>query len=262
MIANGIEKRLDGFKEAAAQQEIIKNQLKVLQKEHAVSVLGHFRYYHPDHEPEHREQTELLPEEAILQVLSDKTRDLQLRYKAAEVLADRKSARLVSPALELLNSLIDDSDIPYGMEGWVRDVVHFVGQRSTEEAYQGLKKFFNRLLNDDTGLKGMLLTQTAVSLARAGIELNKRDSLSILRRSIPDLDISSQEVHAVSKLVEYFDKFDELEGIKEILTNSLTDQMPEVEVRCLELLQKHDSDFVREWKGQKESANTETEEPS
>ena len=262
LIANGIEKRLDGFKEAVAQQEVIKNQLKVLQKEHAVSVLGHFRYYHPDHELEHREQTELLPEEAVLQVLSDKTRDLQLRYKAAEVLADRKSARLVSPALELLNSLIDDSDIPYGMEGWVRDVVNFVGQRSTEEAYQGLKKFFNRLLNDDTGLKGMLLTQTAVSLARAGIELNKRDSLSILRRSIPDLAISSQEVHAVSKLVEYFDKFDELEGIKDILTNGLTDGIPEVETRCLELLQKPDPEFVGEWKAQKETSNTQTEESS
>ena len=27
-------------------------------------------------------------------------------------------------------------------------------------------------------------------------------------------------------------------------------------------LQKHDPDFVREWQTQKESANTETEEPS
>ena len=262
LIANSIEKRLDGFKESVAQQEVIKNQLKVLQKEHAVSVLGHFRYYHPDHEPEHREQTELLPEEAILQVLSDKTRDLQLRYKAAEVLADRKSARLVSPALELLNSLIDDSDIPFGMEGWIRDVVNFIGQRSTEEAYQGLKKFLNRLLNDDTGLKNMLLTQTAISLARAGVQLNKRDSLSILRKAISDLDISSHEGSILKDLVEYFITFNEPEGIKDILRNSLTDAMPDVENRCLELLQKHDPDFVKEWQTQKESANTETEEPS
>ena len=115
--------------------------------------LGHFRYYHPDHEPDYREQTALLPTEAILQVLSDKTRDLQLRHEAAKVLVDRKSSGLVSPVLELLNSFIDDSDIPYGMEGWVRDFVNFVGQMHTEEAYQGLKKFLNRLLNDDTGFK-------------------------------------------------------------------------------------------------------------
>ena len=146
LIGNGIEKRLNGFKEAVDQVNILKNQLKVLQKEHAVSVLGHFRYYHPDHEPDYREQTALLPTEAILQVLSDKTRDLQLRHKAAEVLVDRKSSGLVSPILELLNSFIDDSDIPYGMEAWVRNFVNFVGQMHTEEAYQGLKKFLNRLL--------------------------------------------------------------------------------------------------------------------
>ena len=96
LIANSIEKRLDGFKKAVEQLNVIKNQLRVLQKEHAVSVLDHFRYYYPDEESYYREQTASLPEEALLQVLSDKTRDLQLRYKAAEILADRKSSRLVS----------------------------------------------------------------------------------------------------------------------------------------------------------------------
>ena len=260
LISDEVEKSLSDFKKAVAQLEKINNQLKVLQKEHAVSVLGHFRYYHPDHEPDYREQTALLPEEAILQVLSDKTRDLQLRHKAAEVLADRKSTRLVSPVLELLNSLIDDLDVPFGMEDWVRDFVNFVGQMSTEEAYQGLKKFFNRLLNDDTGFKSMLLTQTAVSLAQAGVELNKRDSLSILRKTIPDLDTFSHKEPPLKNFVEYFIAFNESEGIKDILTNGLTDRMPEVETRCLELLEEHDPDFVREWQAQRETTNTENEE--
>ena len=260
VIKDRVEKSLNEFKEAVGNLNKIKNQLKVLEKEHAVSVLGHFRYYHPDHEPDYREQTALLPEGAILQVLSDKTRDLQLRHKAAEILADRKSARLVSPVLELLNSLIDDLDVPFGMEDWVRDFVNFVGQMSTEEAYQGLKKFFNRLLNDDTGFKSMLLTQTAVSLARAGVELNKRDSLSILRKAIPDLDTFSHKGSTLKNFVEYFITFNESEGIKDILTNGLTDGMPEVETKCLALLQKHDPEFVENWKAQKETANTQTEE--
>ena len=260
LITDEVEKSLNGFKKTVTQLDKINNQLKVLQKEHVVSVLGHFRYHHPDHEPDYREQTALLPEGAILQVLSDKTRDLQLRHKAAEVLADRKSTRLVSPVLELLNSLIDDLDVPFGMEDWVRDFVNFVGQMSTEEAYQGLKKFFNRLLNDDTGFKSMLLTQTAVSLARAGVELNKRDSLSILRKAIPDLDTFSHKGSTLKNFVEYFITFNESEGIKDILTNGLTDRIPEVETRCLELLEKHDPDFVEKWKAQKETANTQNEE--
>ena len=232
----------------------------MLQKEHAVSVLDHFRYYHPDEESYYREQTASLPEEALLQVLSDKTRDLQLRHKAAEILADRKSSRLVSPVLELLNSFIDDSDIPYGMEDWAHDFVNFVGQRHTEEAYQGLKKFLNRLLNDDTGLKAMLLIQTAVSLARVGGELNKRDSISIIRKAIPDLEVFSQDEQRLKDLVACFDTFNEPEGIKDILTNGLTDRMPEVETRCLELLQKHDPDFVKNGEHKKENANTQNEE--
>ena len=260
LIGNGIEKRLNGFKEAVDQVNILKNQLKVLQKEHAVSVLGHFRYYHPDHEPDYREQTALLPTEAILQVLSDKTRDLQLRHKAAEVLVDRKSSGLVSPILELLNSFIDDSDIPYGMEAWVRNFVNFVGQMHTEEAYQGLKKFLNRLLNDDTGLNSMLLTQTAVSLAQASGELNKRDSLPILRKTVPDLDVESHEDQALRNLIEHFDRFNEPDGIKDILKNGIADRMPEVETRCLELLEKHNPDFVRDWKAQKETTNIQNEE--
>ena len=262
LIANSIEKRLDGFKKAVEQLNVIKNQLRVLQKEHAVSVLDHFRYYHPDEEPYYREQIALLPEDALLQVLSDKTRDLQLRHKAAEVLADRKSSRLVSPVLELLNSFIDDSDIPFGMEDWAHDFVNFVGQRPAEEAYQGLKKFLNRLLNDDTGLKAILLIQTAVSLARVGGELNKRDSIAIIRKAIPDLEVFSQDEQALKDLVACFDTFNEPEGIKDILTNGIADMMPEVETQCLELLQKHDPEFVNEWRAQKEIANTQNKESS
>ena len=91
----------------------------------------------------------------------------------------------------------------------------------------------------------MLLTQTAVSLAQASGELNKRDSLPILRKTVPDLDVESHEDQALRNLIEHFDRFNEPEGIKEILIHRAADMMPELETKCLELLQKHVPDFVR-----------------
>ena len=64
----------------------------------------------------------------------------------------------------------------------------------------------------------------------------------------------------LSVVAKYFDLFNEPDGIKEILTNGLTDRMPDVETRCLQLLEKHDPEFVREWKEKKETTNTESEE--
>ena len=81
-----------------------------------------------------------------------------------------------------------------------------------------------------------------------------------MREVIPNLLISNEDSHNLENLVNYFDKFHEHEGIKEILTNGLTDGMPDVEKQCLELLQEHDPDFVREWKDKKETTNTESEE--
>ena len=61
-------------------------------------------------------------------------------------------------------------------------------------------------------------------------------------------------------MARHFDKFNEPEGIKEILTHHASDKMPELEEKCLELLEKYDADFVKEWKAQKEDTNTESEE--
>ena len=62
--------------------------------------------------------------------------------------------------------------------------------------------------------------------------------------------------------MNHFDIFNEPTGIKEILTHHVADRMPEVETRCLELLQKHDQEFVKEWQAQKETANTQSKESS
>ena len=63
----------------------------------------------------------------------------------------------------------------------------------------------------------------------------------------------------LGNLAEYFDIFNEPEGIKEILTNHVTSEasgMEDVEERCLELLQKHDPEFVEQWRASETTENS------
>ena len=264
LIANGIEKSLNGFKEAVGQVHTLSNELRILQKEHAVSMLENSHRFSAD-ETYYREQIKTLPGKALLDVFEDETRPLLLRYKAVESLADRESSQLVFPVLTFLNSVVN-SDIyaedNFQTKDLLRDFVSFVGYIGTLEAYQGLKKFLNRLLTENPRHKGLFLTRTAFSLAYVSIKLNRKDSASILRKSIPDLNVLSQDESALKNLIEYFDRFNEPEGIKEILIHHGTNAGPEVTNKCLELLQKHDPDFVKEWETQKDTTNTQTKESS
>ena len=111
LIADKVGESLNEFKEALAQQEVIKNQLEVLEKEHTVSVLENSPEYYLRDESLHTEQINALQEEVLLRVFGDETRLLEIRCNAAEVLAARKSPLLVLPLLEFLNSAVDsDSD--------------------------------------------------------------------------------------------------------------------------------------------------------
>ena len=140
------------------------------------------------------------------------------------------------------------------------DLVKFIGYIHTPEAYEGLKSFLDRLLTENPKNNRFVLTSTILSLVYVSSELKKRDSLSILRTALPYLHVSSQDEHALKNLVEYFDKFDEHEGIKDILTNGLTEGIPDLEEKCLELLEKYYPDFVKEQREEKATANTKSEE--
>ena len=271
LIADRVEKSLNGFKKAVDQVNTLKNELRILRKVQAASMLE--ATFQPDFgselgypkENEERREVALkeLSEETLLDVFGEKKYLLAVRHKAAEVLAS-KSPPLVSPLLELLNSAIDpDSDITTEIEqNRLRNFVAFLVKIETPETYEGLTKFLNRLLTENPKHKDLFLTWTVFSLAYVSIKLNKRESASILRRTIPYLDVRLDEDQALKNLARHFDIFNEPTGIKEILTNGLTDEMPEVETRCLELLQKHDPDFVKEWQAQKETANTQSKESS
>ena len=261
LIADRVEKVLNGFKEAVGQLNEIKDQLKVLQTGHALSVLAHFRHYHPDEEPSFREQTKSIPEDALLQVFCDATRDMELRLGAVNVLAYRGSPIFVVPLLQLMHSLVDDIEHYHFLINRLDDeLIMPLGKIHNQESYQGLKEFLNRLLTEDS-VPESLLTPTVFTLAKLSIELKKRDSIAILRKSIPDLRVTSFVEDHLTNLAEYFDRFDESEGIKEIL-NRVKDELPNVAHRCLELLEKYDHKFVSDWREQNAKVNTETEETS
>ena len=161
LIANRVEKDLNGFKEAVKAQDVIKNQLRGLEKEYATSILGDFIRVRLDEEHHHPEQIKAFRNEIILELFADKRHDIVFRYRMAEILAARKSPQLVSPALELLNSVVDsDLDIDFQEEVYLPGYVTFLTKTHTLEAYQGLGEFLNRLLTENPKHKDLFLTET------------------------------------------------------------------------------------------------------
>ena len=265
LIASEVEKSLNGFKEAVDQVNILKSELRVLQKEHTAAVLENFILLHSSSEYPYPEKINVLPETALVDVFGDETRPLTLRHKAAEILANRRSTLLVASALKFLNLIVDSdlyTETGFEIKYLLRDFVSFVGYIETLEAYQGLKEFLHRLLTKNPKHKDLFLTDTVFSIASVGTKLNMRDSVAILKTSISHLDVRQMEHDDLKGLAAYFDMFNELAGIKEILIKHAVDGMPDVEEKCLELLQKHDPDFVEKWQGKKETANTENKESS
>ena len=265
LIGNGIEKSLNGFKDAFAQVNTLKNELRILRKEQAAFLLeatfqpdfGSELGYPKENEARREETLKELSEETLLDVFGDKKHLLAVRHKAAEIMT-QKSPPLVGPVLELLNLAIDpdsNSVAEIGQNG-LRNFIFLLVEIETPETYEGLTKFLNRLLTENPEHKDMFLTWTVFSLAYVSIKLNKREAASILRRSIPYLDVRLNENQALKNLVRLFDIFNEPAGIRDILTNGLTDGMPDAEDTCLELLQKYDPEFVEKWKAEKATPNT------
>ena len=256
LIADRVEKSLSGFKEALAQVDTLKNEfnevvnkIRVLNKEHAAKVIESFMHYPLNDEDSYPEQVKKLSEEVLLDVLGDEIQDLYTRIRTLEILTRRESTRLISPALEFLNSTFNSyqgEKLSVNRASHLSTIVDFLRWTPTQETYEGLTKFLNRLLREPIELKDMLLTATIPSIAWVSRELNKEDWLSLLKTSISHLD-------------------NEPDTIKGILQRRLPDDMPSVdnlEEYLLDLLEKHDTEFVNDWRERKANANTETEATS
>ena len=260
MIAVEVEGRINRFEEAVEKANILEPQVRILNKEHAASVLERYRSFRPEHFPE---EVKELEEQAILDVFSDETRHLEYRMKAAEVLANRNSTELVFPVLKCLSSYVESDfewEQHYQTQHLLCNLIHLIRYAHSSEIYETFKKSLDRLLTEAPEVKRFIITSMAFSLVNVSNELNKKDSVSTIRKAIPHLDIRSRDEEALKYLVEYFDKFAEPEGIKEIYIIHAKGKMPDVEEKCLDLLEKYDPDFVKKEREEKASTNTEGEE--
>ena len=92
LIVDEVAKSLNGFRNALKDLNILKTQLGVLEKEHTVSILTEVLRWSMQDEHRHPEPIKALRDEALLDVLrdgryDDEDRDVELRYKSAEILS-------------------------------------------------------------------------------------------------------------------------------------------------------------------------------
>lgn len=256
LIADEVEKNIDGFKEVLKEQNTIKNELVELAKAHAATVLWHIDYSSVDDEF-YSGEIKVISDETLLQLFRDEKFPRDIICKAAKVLAKRKSPRLVSPAHKFLNSVLDsDTDKDnFPMELYLRDFVKYLEELN---AHQVLKELLNRLMSENPRHKDLLLPPTIKSLADIGVKSNKGDWVAILRRSIPHLEVLQPGFNVLTDLAAYFGKFNETGGIKEILNYHGTNLPPEIIDKCLELLQRHDPEYVEKWRTQNAQDNAES----
>ncbi len=266
LIANGVEKNLDGFKEAVGQVELMKNQLADLEEAVVYSMLE--RTFEPDlgseldypRESKARREDNIkgFREETLVKVFHNEKYLLAVRHKAAEILA-RKSPPLISPAVNLLNLALDsDSETPPESEHQLRYYVYLLGKIHTAESCQALKGFLVRQLTEKPKHRDLFLTWTVFSLGLVSVRLDMKSVVPILKAAIPHMKQPYAESQALRDLAKHFDIFDEPEGIKEIMDHHGPSLPSEVIDRCLELLQKHDPAFVETWRTQNAQDNTES----
>ena len=266
LIADEVEKSIDRFKEIVGQVEMMKNELRELKKEHAASMLKSIIHSYFKDENSYPEHIKALPEELLLQVFDDKRYDIEVRYRAAEALSHRKSPQLVPPLLEFLNSAI------HSERNWTEErrgqrafnpciFVGFLEKIRTPEAYRGLAKLLNRLITENPRHKDLFLEETVFSLMWIGAHLNMGDSVSVLAKAVYDLSNLEDKPESLDFLATHFDRFNEPEGIREILRWHVeyeTSGVEDLEDRCLELLESYDPVFVEEWRASRTTDNSNT----
>ena len=269
LIVDAVEKRLKGFVDAVEQVKIQQERIKLLEKEHAATVINDILFYHTGTIYPYPERSEAISDTALLDVFNDEKRQIDCRCKAAEFLADRESKQIVSPLILFLNSIFDYD--PYTHRGGISEVqiklslqnlIKYLGTIHTQETYKELTKLLDRLLKEHTPMKDMLLPWTVFSLADVGTALDTGSSIPEMIKSLPDLPSINEEMSAViRRLALYFDKLDEPDGIKDILSR-FGDQDSKVKETCLDLLENHDPNFVAQQRASETTDHTENGDTS
>ncbi len=267
LIADQIEKNLNGFKESLKEFQLLKTQLADLEEAVVVTLLE--RTFEPDlgseigypreNKARRDEILKGLRAEPLLNVTQNEKYPLALRHKAAEILAMR-SPPLIAPLLESLNSMVDTtSEMDSQAEQRLRNSVYIIGQTYTQDSYDGLKQFLTRLLTENPRHKRLILTWTVFSLGWVSVKLHKKDSVTILKSAIPHLEDLQPEHGALIDLVGHLDMLDAPECLKQMLRVHKEKMPSDVKEKLLELLDKHDPEFVEKWRAENTTDDTESE---
>ena len=204
-----------------------------------------------------------LPEQALLDVFCDGMSTLKLKYRAASILIHKQSARFVPVILEFVNSIVDaDLYIQEDSETaeYITEFQYLIGRLTTPEAYEGIKKFLNRLLTENLKHYDIFIDGTIIALTNISHRLNRRDDIPLIKSAL--FHFISPPNEGLISVAENFGAMNEPSFLKYILTQHVTNEMPDVEEVCLELLEELDPEFVKEWQAQKETANTQNEASS
>ncbi len=240
--------------------KLMKERLKEREKQHTIFVLEFFKDEETVYEYRQPPHIEALSEQALLEVFCDETSSPIVKYRAAMILLTvKKCTKFVPICMEFLNFIINAELDIEDFETWM-DLNNFPDlflDLALIRAYPEVKDFVNYLLTENPRHKKLFFNLAIMSLASLSVKLNRRDAIPILKSNMSHFGHFPKPL--LIEMAEYFDKFKEVAGIQGILTNGLADKMPDVETRCLELLQKHDPEFVKEWQAQKETANTQNE---
>lgn len=251
----------EAFRQLKTAWELMRDRLREHEKRHTIFVLEFFKDEEKVYEYRQPPHIEALSEQALLDVFSNETSSLTVKYRAAMILLTvKKCTRFVPVCMEFLNFIVnaelDTEDFETRVE--VANFAYLFMDLEIIKAYPEVKDFVNYLLTENPRHKDLFLDFALMSLASLSLKLNRGDAIPILKSNISRFGHFPR--HMLIEMSEYFDRFKDIAGSKEILTKHLTDKTPDVETKCLALLQKHDPEFVKEWQAQKETADTQTEE--
>ena len=224
----------DELEEAVGQVNILENKMRVLYKEYAAEMIDNYTHTFFRNEDSHPEPIKELPEESLLDLLGDHRRNLQFKIEVLVILAGRRSHRLISPALELLNSTLDShqgKELSFVMSGQLIGIIRCLTRTPAEETYEELTKLLNRLLKEPTEYTDVLVAETVYSIAWVSRELNKGDWFTPLKPSISHLENEPETIR----------------GILTRLPNAPLD-LDDFEDYLLKLLEKHDPEYVNKWR--------------
>ena len=228
----------------------MKNQFdEILEEEQAAAMLENVSDYVCE-SGAYAEKIKAISEETLLQIFESKKYSIKTKYGAVEMLVEQKSTRIVSPLLQFLNSFLDfkldsEDDLPETAI-YLSSFVTYLSHIPTLETYEGLKKILSRLLAENPGHKQVFLNDTIISLAYVSIQLNMMDAIPLLRTAISHIAYPPNS-DDLTVMISYFDNLNDPESIKKILTEHARIGMGDIPYKCLNVLQKHDPDFVKQW---------------